>query len=104
MTLVPAEESGNKSIKALDDRRIYELIQPFTGSAAQTIEDFEGRTLTRDAGSLKVKGKAAKVIVRWKFGKVRSVTVNGAPAKLLTDTAGPYVELSHTDESTIEWK
>ncbi|MGO4209930.1 glycoside hydrolase family 31 protein [Terriglobus sp. 2YAB30_2] len=104
MTLVPSEESGNKTAKGLDDRRIYELIQPFTGSAAQTTEDFEGRTLTRDAGSLKIKGKAARVSVRWRFGKVRSVTVNGAPAKLLTDTAGPYVELIHTDESSIEWK
>ena len=104
MTLVPEEESGNKAIKSLDDRRIYELIQPFTGSAASTTEDFEGRTLTRDAASLKITGKAAKVTVRWKFGRVRSVTVNGSPVKLLTDSAGLYVELSHTDQSTIEWK
>ncbi|WP_263410761.1 glycoside hydrolase family 31 protein [Terriglobus tenax] len=103
MTLVPSGESGSKTVKTLDDRRVYELISGFSGPA-KTIEDFEGRTVTRDADSLKIKGKAAKITIRWKFGRVRSVTVNGTSAKLMTDSAGPYVEFSHADESSIEWK
>jgi len=101
MTLVPQSESGNKSVKAMDDRRIYELID---GSDA-TIRDFEGRTVVRGANSLKISGdSAAHIIVRWRFGTPGSVTVNGAAAKVQTGEGGePFVEFDHSKESSVAW-
>ena len=102
MTLVPSTESGNTSVKSLDDRRVYELLPGDAKSV--TITDFEGRTLSRTAHSLEIDGKAARVTVRWRFDPVTAVTLGGAPLELHTDTAGHYVEFNHTGRSTITWK
>jgi alpha-D-xyloside xylohydrolase len=101
MTLVPQSESGNKTVKSLDDRRIYEVI----GGGESKITDFEGRTVVRGAHSLKISGdSAARVIVRWRFGSVAGVTVNGAPVPVQTGADGSYVEFDHAAESAVAWQ
>jgi alpha-D-xyloside xylohydrolase len=102
MTLVPAAESGNTSVKSLDDRRVYELLPGDT--KAVTITDFEGRTLRRNGHSLEIDGKPAKVTVRWRFDPLTAVTLGNAELELHTDAAGRYVEFDHTGRSTVSWK
>ena len=81
MTLVPAEESGNKTIRTLDERRVYEVVGSSTSDRAMT--DFEGREITRAGNTLKISGeKKAHVIVRWKFVSPHAASVNGASLKL----------------------
>ncbi len=100
MTLVPAAESGNKTLHTLDNRRVYELL----GSAAEnptTITDFEARTLTRTGDSLTILGdKPAHIILRWRFTTPKSATVNGTVA---TITDGK-IEFDYTTNTTITWQ
>ena len=102
MTLVPQSESGNATVKSMDDRRVYEVID---GSDAK-ITDFEGRVVVRSANSVKISGDAAAhMIVRWRFGSPKNVTVNGAPAKIQTGEGGePFVEFDHSKESSVVWQ
>jgi len=94
----------------MDDRRVYEVISPFVGDVPTTQIDFEGRTLVRDAQSLKITDgdtttvTPARVTVRWRFGRVHSVTVDGAAAELQSGPDGPFVEFSHARENVVEWK
>jgi alpha-D-xyloside xylohydrolase len=110
MTLVPTSESGNSDVKTMDDRRVYEVISPFTAAGPATQTDFEGRVLVRDAQSLKITDSTttlvtpARVTVRWRFGRVSSATVDGASVEVKNGTDGPYVEFSHAGESLVEWK
>jgi alpha-D-xyloside xylohydrolase len=104
MTLVPAAESGNTALKTLDNRRVYELLPNATGSQSATVTDFEGRTLGRTGNSLEIDGKAARVILRWRFDPVASVTLGGATLELHNDASGRYVEFDHTGRSTVNWK
>jgi alpha-D-xyloside xylohydrolase len=104
MTLVPAAESGNTALKTLDNRRVYELLPNATGSQSATVTDFEGRTLSRTGNALEINGKAARVILRWRFDPVNSVTLGGAPLELHNDASGRYVEFDHTGRSTMNWK
>jgi alpha-D-xyloside xylohydrolase len=114
MTLVPQSESGNTTVKSLDDRRVYEVIGALPGTATAggqaagtetTITDFEGRTLTRSDRSLRITGSsAARVIVRWRFGKVANATVNGVPVTVQTGADGPFCEFDHAAESLVEWQ
>jgi alpha-D-xyloside xylohydrolase len=53
MTLVPTKESGNTSVKSMDDRRVYELM-PGADSGTLAITDFEGRKVARSGDSLTV--------------------------------------------------
>src|SRR6185369_16489576 len=94
MTLVPQSESGNKSVKAMDDRRVYELVD---GPGGATITDFEGRKVERGANSLKITGDSvAHMIVRWRSARPASVTVNGAAARVSTGQGGEmFVEFDH---------
>jgi alpha-D-xyloside xylohydrolase len=102
MTLVAQKESGNAAVKSLDDRRVYELIGGEAGES--TITDFEGRVVVRAAKSLKISGgPAARVIVRWRFGTVTNVKVNGVPVKVQAGADGPSVEFDHAAESVVEW-
>jgi alpha-D-xyloside xylohydrolase len=104
MTLVPQSESGNSKVKSLDDRRIYELTGE-AGSSKSTTTDFEGRVVVHEANSLKINGdSAAHMIVRWRFAKVQSVSVNGAAVKLQTGSEGSFVEFDHLKESTVAWQ
>ena len=45
MTLVPQSESGNTTVKSLDDRRVYEVIGGWLSETR--ITDFEGRVVVR---------------------------------------------------------
>jgi alpha-D-xyloside xylohydrolase len=106
MTLVPQSESGNTEVKSLDDRRVYELTG---GASAQdaTITDFEGRVVVRSGSSLKITGdSAAQILVRWRFVRPKSVTVNGAPAKMVEGGDGGWVgvEFDHLKESVVTWQ
>jgi alpha-D-xyloside xylohydrolase len=104
MTLVPQSESGNKQVKSLDDRRVFEVI----GEAGMaSVTDFEGRTIERSGASLKIAGeKAAHVIVRFRNLHPKSVTVNGAAAKLASGADGqPFVEFEYAKgASTVSWQ
>ncbi len=105
MTLVPQSESGNKDIKSLDDRRVFEVL----GAAASTttsITDFEGRTVTRTGDTLNIAGDAAAhIILRWKFTHPHSATVNGASVSIQTDGHGDsYVEFDHAAASAVAWQ
>ena len=102
MTLVPPAESGNTTVKSLDNRRVYEVIGSGPGESRTT--DFEGRTILRRPNSLTIAGSAARVTVRWRFGLVGSATVNGAPAKIEVSADGPSVTFDHATESSVEWK
>ncbi len=103
MTLVPAAESGNRAVKGLDERRVYELTGAATGES--TLTDFEGRTVTRSGSGLRIAGdKPAHVIVRWRFARVSGVTVNGAAAKVTTSGGVSSVEFEHTKESSVTWR
>ncbi|MDE1176873.1 MAG: glycoside hydrolase family 31 protein [Edaphobacter sp.] len=103
MTLVPESESGNKAVKSLDDRRVYEVIGD-AGSAS--IKDFEGRSIERSGSSLKITGeKAAQVTVRFRNLHPKSVTVNGAAAKLGTGADGqPFVSFEYAKETNVSWQ
>ena len=104
MTFVPAADKGNKALKTLDDRRVYELYGTSPGSPV-SITDFEGRTLVRSADSLSITGEpAAHVILRWRFQKVASATVNGSPAEVKADAAGQFIEFEHPKLSSISWR
>ena len=104
MTLVPQSESGNSKVKSLDDRRVYELIGG-AGAADASLTDFEGRKLSRGVNSLKISGdSAAHVILRWRFGKVNTVTVGGSPVKVQNGPDGDFVEFNHLKESAVAWQ
>jgi len=75
-----------------------------TGSAEKRLTDFEGRDVVRAARSLKISGKPAHAIVRWRFGTVASATVNGAAVTVQAGADGPYVEFDHKAESVVAWK
>jgi alpha-D-xyloside xylohydrolase len=102
MTLVPQSESGNTKVKSMDDRRVYEVV----GDGDAKITDFEGRAVVRSANSLKITGDSvAHIIVRWRFGKVKNVTVDGAAAKVQTGAGEEeFVEFDHLKESVVAWQ
>jgi len=104
VTLVPQSESGNSAVKSMDNRRVYEVIEG-VGGGESTITDFEGRVVARGANSLKISGDAAAhVIVRWRFGAPKSVTVGGAAVKIQAGDGGePFVEFEHSKESVVAW-
>ena len=60
-----------------------------------------GRALTRTANSLRIRGEAARIMVRWRFGAVAGATVNGAAASVQSGADGPYIEFDHTAESVV---
>ena len=105
MTLVPQSESGNKTVKTLDDRRVYELIGP-AATTATSITDFEGRTVLRSDNTLQITGdSAAHVILRWRFSTPRSATVNGASVPIRSDKNGvPSIEFDHGSSSSVAWQ
>jgi alpha-D-xyloside xylohydrolase len=101
MTLVPLSESGNRTVKSLDNRRVYEIIDGGTAS----VTDFEGRKIDRGVGFVKITGDStAHMIVRWRFGHPQEVTVNGESVHLEAAANGePFVEFDHLKESTVQW-
>jgi alpha-D-xyloside xylohydrolase len=108
MTLVPEKESGNTTVKSLDERRVYEVIGvgARSGEAAAKLTDFEGREVARAGRSLTITGgPPAQVEVRWRFGSVASVTVNGAAVEVHAGADGfPAVDFSFTGQAKVEWE
>ncbi len=102
MTLVPAEESGNKAVKTLDERRVYEV---FGDAGVGTTTDFEGRVVERSGRSLKLSGgKPAHVTVRLRFAKVRGVSVAGAAVKVQQVGDASVVEFEYKGEAAVSWQ
>jgi alpha-D-xyloside xylohydrolase len=104
MTLVPPAESGNTTVKSLDNRRVYEVIGEGSHSS---LTDFEGRAVTRTANSLTISGgPAARVIIRWRFGSIASATVNGTPVQVQSALdASPSIEFDFSGEyATVGWQ
>ena len=89
MTLVPQSASGNKIVPSMDDRRVFEIIGNSGPTGDTTRTDFEGRSFARTGNTLTITGDSiAHMIARWRFAHVQYVTVNGAPAKLDSSSAG----------------
>ncbi len=111
MTLVPAAEGGNKEVKTLDDRRVFEVVSASAGGS-ETTRDFEGRELKREGGSLTIglpeeKGAIlpARVTVRWRFGKVAGATVDGKAVRV--ETQGKMNAISFMQEKAavvVRWR
>ncbi len=117
MTLVPAAESGNKNVKTLDDRRIFEVVSATAGGSG-TMRDFEGRELKREGATLTIgapekTGAAtekaallpARVTVRWRFGKVSAATVDGKPVRV--EMQGRMSTITFLQEKTaivVSWR
>ena len=77
----------------------------FAGPAILCGTDFEGRVVEREGSSLRISGESmAHVVVRWRFGGVKSVTVNGAVVKLENAEGGAFVKFDHSKESLVKWE
>jgi len=105
MTLVPQSESGNTTVKTLDDRRVYEIVGPAAASAT-SILDFEGRTILRSENTLQITGDSvAHIILRWRFITPHSATVNGASVAIHNDANGiPTIEFDYSGNTAIAWQ
>ncbi|MDE3106392.1 MAG: glycoside hydrolase family 31 protein [Acidobacteriota bacterium] len=98
MTLVPQSESGNTTVKSLDDRRVYEIV----GDGDAELTDFEGRKVVRKGNTLTISGDSvAHITVRWRFSKPMHVTVNGVGVSI--GESGATVEFDHLNQTTISW-
>jgi alpha-D-xyloside xylohydrolase len=87
-----------------DECGTYEVIGG-AGAADATITDFEGRAVVRGVNSLKITGEsAAHMIVRWRFDKVKNVTVDGSAVKVQTRPDGEFVEFDHMKERAVAWQ
>ena len=111
MTLVPAAESGNKAVKTLDERRVFEVVSA-TAGGSETTRDFEGREVKREGSTLTIgapEEKAAmlpaKVTVRWRFGKIAGATVDGKAVRV--ETLGKMSAISFVQEKAavvVSWR
>jgi alpha-D-xyloside xylohydrolase len=105
MTLVPQSESGNKIVSSMDGRRVFEIVGDGGPTNDTTRTDFEGRTFARTGNTLTITGDStAHILVRWRFARVQSVTVNGASAKLDSSGSESFVEFEHTHQSVVAWQ
>lgn len=96
MTLVPRSEVKDAAVHALDDRRVYEV---WPGSETTAFTDFEGRTISRDAGGIRISGgPPARVTIRWRFARPSEVTVDG---RKVNATA---VTFDYHGDSRILWR
>lgn len=93
MTLVPRSDFKNPDVKALDDRRIYEIYP----GALRPLEDFEGRKFTPGPNSVTLTGPPARVTLRWRFASPERVTVNG-------QALAPGAEFAHAGTSRVTWR
>src|SRR5579871_1712984 len=103
MTAVPSSEYSDKSVKSMDDRRIYEI---YPGTKLEAIRDFEGRSIQPGAeqGSLTIDGAPAHVILRWRFSGPHSTTVNGKAVTPLRQGDVASVEFEHSGTTAITWR
>ena len=102
MTLVPAGSYADKSVKAMDNRRVYEI---YPGKL-EMIQDFEGRSLepTADGSGLTITGAPAHMIFHWRFSGPRTMNVNGRSVTPVRGNEGVTVEVDHVDKSILTWR
>lgn len=95
MTLVPASEYADKSVKSMDNRRVYEI---YPGNKLEAIRDFESRSIEPgdQRGSLKISGAPAHIIIRWRFASPATVVVNGHAVSMARNADGTEIEFDHT--------
>ncbi len=100
MTLVPASEYSDKSVKSMDNRRVYEI---YPASKLEAIRDFENRSIEPgdQPGSLKITGAPAHIIIRWRFTAPATVIVNGHAVSVARKASGTEIEFDHTGTTTI---
>lgn len=108
MTLVPAGEYADKSVRSMDNRRVYEI---YPGSKLESIQDFEGRTLqpvdqaNGDAAAVTITGAPAHLILRWRFNGPHTVSVNGRAMQVNHGANNVIsVEFDHTDKTAVTWR
>lgn len=103
MTLVQQTEFKDQKVKALDDRRIYEL---YPGRETRYFTDFEQRHLVYDptGRKLTIDGASARIRIQWKITRPAKITLNGRPInELKTRSEGVAVEYHHQGTSTLSW-
>ncbi len=104
MTLVPESESGNKTVKSLDDRRVYEVFGGGPGTETPAT-DFEGRIITRSGQSLKITGgKPAHILIRLRFAKAKSAAAGASAVKLQQVGDSSVLEFDYNGDSTVSWQ
>jgi alpha-D-xyloside xylohydrolase len=105
MTLVPEAESGNKTVKTLDNRRVYELLGPAAATPTR-ITDFESRTLVRTGDTLTITGAApAHIILRWRFATPHIATIDGTATPIKADANGVLTaEFDYAGSADISWQ
>ncbi len=103
MTLVPETEYGDRSVKGMDDRRVYEI---FPGGPVRGITDFEGRRVEPGEGprSLAIRGKPARVTLRWRFGGPARVWVDEKAARVERSGGGAWVAFACAGECGVRWE
>jgi alpha-D-xyloside xylohydrolase len=100
MTLVPQKEFKDQKVKALDDRRVYEIYP----GALRSVTDFENRSLTAgpDAGTLTITGQPARVTLRWRFAPPGAVAVNGQNLTVVRNADGASVEFELSGTARVK--
>ena len=103
MTLVPAGEYADKSVKSMDNRRVYEI---YPGSKVEAIRDFEDRSIQPGAqsSSLTITGAPAHMMIRWRFTAPHTATVNGRTIAPARQADGSGIEFDHTGTTEITWR
>jgi alpha-D-xyloside xylohydrolase len=104
MTLVPAAQLADRSVKTLDDRRIFEI---YPGGSAE-IEDFEGRSIAVRQGAapnaINISGKPARITILWRYQSPKEVLVEGKAMPLSSSEHGVSVTFAHTERSRLSWR
>ena len=102
MTLVPESESGNQSVKTLDDRRIFEVVG---GASSEPVSftDFEDRAIRREGNTLTIGAakQVARITVRWRFEHPAEVMVDGKAIAPASDGAASSVEFALPAEKNV---
>jgi alpha-D-xyloside xylohydrolase len=108
MTLVPADEYGDKQVKSLDDRRVYEIypLAKLPGAKLESIQDFEGRSVEPgdEAGTLTITGRPARITLRWRFAGPAMAAVNGRVVPMRRTADGVSIDFDHTDKTSLSWR
>jgi alpha-D-xyloside xylohydrolase len=102
MTLAPAGQFADKSVKAMDGRRVYEIYP----GMLRGIQDFEGRSIQPGAepDSLRISGPPAHVILRWRYTSPAGLTINGRPVATAKQGDGTTAEFDHNQTTDIRWR
>ena len=103
MTLVPAGEYADQSVKSMDSRRVYEI---YPGSKLKAIRDFEDRAIQPgdQPAALTITGAPAHMIIRWRFAMPHTATVNGRTVTPVRQADGTAIEFDHSGTTAVSWR